>query len=650
MPVKDMQQLVHELQVHQLELETQNEELRRTERELQTARNRYADLYDFSPAGHLTLDTNGKIVEANFRARGLLDAKPRDLIGESLARFIEAEDQPAFHAHARATMNTGLRQNLEVRLRRDSGQVCWCHLESLALQDERGAIAGWRTAMLNISDLQRVKQELSAKERQFEAIIGTAMDAVITVDEQHRVVLFNRAAESMFGCSAADVIGQSLDRFIPARYRQAHPAHITAFAATHGPPRPMRRAGELFGLRATGEEFPVEASVSHVTVEGKGLYTVILRDVSERKAAEQTLRASEEFTRSVLNSLSAQVCVLDKDGVILKLNAAWKEFARLNAHGAVANAEVGDNYLDVCRRALAGGDLSAGRVLSGMESVLAGRQRTFNTEYACHSPKEQRWFLMRVTMLKGSGAVVISHTDISDRVRMARALEDHVVLLGKQRVELESLAAKLIEAQERERRRIARELHDDFNQRLAALSLELETVEQAAPATLGLRLATVRGQVDRLSDDLHDMAYRLHPSLLDHVGLEVAMRDHVGEFTQRTGLSVQFVAHDVPEFITPEVATNLFRVMQESLQNVAKHAEATGATVKLSGSSKGFGLSVRDNGTGFDPDNKIAHAKGLGLLSMQERMRLLGGFFRLHTSPGHGTKVCAWIPRNWEGT
>ncbi|MEQ1790913.1 MAG: sensor histidine kinase, partial [Nitrospiraceae bacterium] len=280
--------------------------------------------------------------------------------------------------------------------------------------------------------------------------------------------------------------------------------------------------------------------------------------------------------------------------------------------------------------------------------VLGGSQPDFSAEYACHSPEEQRWFQMRVTPLKTAKGVVVSHADISKRVKMGLELEHQLLLLGQKQEELESLAGKLIEAQEQERRRIARELHDDFNQRLAALAVELETLERtpdAFPEPVVQQLTAVRDHVGRLSDDLHDLAYRLHPSLLEHVGLEVAARDHVTEFMKRTGLPVTLTAREVPGAIAPEVATNLFRVMQESLHNVLKHARATEVTVKLSGSSKGIGLSVRDNGQGFDLDGKDARMKGIGLVSMQERMRLMGGFLRIHSLPGDGTKVCAWIPR-----
>lgn len=778
MPIKDVQRLVHELQVHQIELEMQNDELRRAQLELEAARDRYVDLYDFSPAGHLTLDAHGTIVEANLRSGRLLGVNRNELMGQSLTRFIASNDQDIFHRHCQDVLKTGTRQVCEVHLQGKAVAGSCVHIESLAVHEEPGRITHWRAALLDVSDRKWAEQELASHQAQLEGIIASAMDAIITVDEGERVVLFNRAAESMFFCQSADAIGQPFDRFIPERFRQAHHGHINLFALTKATSRSMGQPGKLFGLRANGEEFPVEASISHVPAGGKNLLTIILRDITERmraeeelresearlqaildnspgmvflkdvegrylhvnrqfermfhmtheqvmgktdeaifdpeqaalfrandlevlrtgvplefeevamyddgphtsivskfplyggdgkpyalcgittditwrKIAEKALQASDAFTRAILNSLSAHVCVLDKEGVIVKTNDAWKEFACRNSDRGVPIIDVGQNYLEVCRRASATGDSTAQAILGGIESVLGGSQPSFSTEYPCHSPEEERWFLMRVTPLKDSEGVVISHTDISRRIRIGVALEQHVLKLGEKQKELESLTAKLIKAQEEERKRIARELHDDFNQRLAALSVALETMERTPITPLeptARQLAEIRIQVGQLSDDLHDLAYRLHPSLLEHVGLEVAVRDHLAEFAKRTGLPVTFTAREVPETLSSEVATNLFRVMQESLQNVSKHAQATGVTVRLSGSSKGIGLSVRDNGKGFNHENKQDRAKGLGLVSMEERARGLGGFLRIHSMPKAGTKVCAWIPRIQEGT
>ena len=257
------------------------------------------------------------------------------------------------------------------------------------------------------------------------------------------------------------------------------------------------------------------------------------------------------------------------------------------------------------------------------------------------------------TILRSKVAVFAELHRMNSECGMAnRSLLAEVIERRRAEAELKFMTGKLIQVQEEERRRIARDLHDDFNQRLAALSVELATIERTLGASsdpIPRQLAAIRGQIVQLSNDLHDLAYKLHPSLLEHVGLEIALRDHVAQFTKQTGLPVTCIAREVPGALPPEIATALFRVMQESLQNVFKHAQATAVTVRLSGSSKGIGVSVRDNGKGFEVRSPSVQRAGLGLVSMQERARLLGGFSRIRSCSAHGTRVGAWIPLSQEG-
>ena len=627
----------------------QNDELRRTQLELEAARDRYVDLYDFSPAGHLTLDTHGTVVEANLRAGTLFGINRNELVGQSLAHFIASDDQDTFHRHCRDVLKTGTRQTCEVHLRKKAGFSRCVYVESLAFRGKPGHITHWRAALLDISDRKLAEYALRESEARLRVMLDHSPSLIFLKDLKGRYLDVNQQFERTFHLTRQDIIGKTDHDIFP-------PEQATAFRAND---LKVLQAGRSlqFDEAALHDDGPHTSIVSKFPLrrlDGTP-YAIcgITTDITERKIAEEALKSSNAFTRAVLDSLSAHVCVLDKEGVILKTNDAWNAFARPRADGVFTIGEVGDNYLDLCRHTIAAGTSTGQAILKGVEAVLTGDQPSFSAEYHAALPGEERWLLMRVAPLKGAKGVVISHTDISDRVRMARSLEDHVLLLGEKREELESLTGKLIEAQEEERKRIARELHDDFNQRLAALSVELESMERTpiAPSEpVARQLATIRGQIEQLSDDLHDLAYRLHPSLLEHVGLEVAARDHVAEFSKRTGLPVRFTAREVPGRLSPEIATNLFRVMQESLQNVFKHAQATEVTVRLSGSSKGIGLSVRDNGKGFDLESKNARMRGLGLVSMQERARGLGGFLRIHSLPRDGTKVCVWIPRSPEGT
>jgi PAS domain S-box-containing protein len=174
MPVKDVQQLVHELQVHQIELEMQNEELRRAQVELDASRDRYVDLYDFSPVDHITLDTHGTIVEANLRAGTLLGINRKELIGRPLARFVASKDQALLHRHCQEVLKTGTRQTCEVHLRKKAGASSCIYLKSLAVHDKPGHITHWRTVLLDITERKRAEEVMRESEQQFHTMADTA--------------------------------------------------------------------------------------------------------------------------------------------------------------------------------------------------------------------------------------------------------------------------------------------------------------------------------------------------------------------------------------------------------------------------------------------------------------------------------------------
>jgi PAS domain S-box-containing protein len=644
MPLKDVQQLVHELQIHEIELEMQNEELRRTEEALQLAKfsvERAADAVYW-------IDPQAKVLNVNEAASLMLGYSKEELCAmtvHDLNPDFQANMWPGFWAETqrRGTMV------FETVHRTKNGRLIPIEVSVNYLSYD-----GKEYHCAFVRDITKRKQAeaaLRSSELFLESIVENIPDMIFVKDAQQlKFVRFNRAGEELLGRARPELIGKSDYDFFPK-------AEADFFT---GKDQEVLREGKLLDIpeepvltKEKGRRFLHTKKIPIFDEMGRPQYLLgISEDITERKRVEEALHASQVFTDSVLNSLSALICVLGKDGIVLKTNDAWNEFSCRNSNRLVPPVNVGQNYLDLCRRAVTDGDSAAQVIVEGIELVLRGSQPTYSSEYAYRPSEEEWWFLIRITPLKESQGVVVSHTDISERVRMGRQLEDHVRLLDEKQVELESLAGKLIEAQEQECTRIARELHDDFNQRLAALSVELENLERspvAPPVSIAQQLAVIRGQVVQLSDDLHDLAYRLHPSLLDHVGLEAAVRDHIAEFRKRTGLPVRFTAREVPATLSSEIATNLFRVMQESLQNVYKHAEATDVTVKLSGSSKGIGVSVHDNGKGFDPGDKGARLKGLGLVSMQERTRGLGGFLRIHSFERDGTKVCAWIPRVPEG-
>lgn len=284
------------------------------------------------------------------------------------------------------------------------------------------------------------------------------------------------------------------------------------------------------------------------------------------------------------------------------------------------------------------------RVLGHLDEYLAMRRAEFREEYRIQRCDGRWiWVLDRgVSLWNEAGQAVRlvgSEKDITER----KQAED---MLRRHEAQLEELAAKLLSAQERERQRLARELHDDFTQRLAVLAVDIGSLERSFPSDASLRdhLQHLRQAAGQLAHDAQAFAYQLHPSLLEHLGLEAAVRDHVDEFRRRTGLSVRYVRRDIPKSLPIDTATCLYRVTQECLQNIHKHAEASEVLVRLLSTPNGVGVCIRDNGKGFSRDPDAIVSPGLGLISMEERVHLMNGTFRIRTYPGGGTEVHAWVP------
>ncbi len=358
------------------------------------------------------------------------------------------------------------------------------------------------SVVADITERKEMEEKLHASEEKLAGIVASAMDAIIAVDEDQRIVLFNAAAEKMFGCAVDEAIGTSVNRFIPQRFQSEHEAHILRFSTSYVTNRAMGAMGALgalWAVRANGQEFPIEASISQVEAYGRKLFTVIIRDITQRKMAEEALT---------------------------------------------------------------------------------------------------------------------------------------------------SLSGRLIEAQEEERRRIAREIHDDYNQRLAVLAIDLEELAENIghpDADAAQQLHELWTRVCELGADLHVLSHRLHSSTLENLGLVAGARAFCEEFTDYQEIEVDFTYDDVPTGISEDVSLCLFRILQEGLRNVKKHSGAGRAEVRLEVAGGKLHLSVSDCGRGFD--SKVRSSEGgIGLRSMEERLRLLGGTLQIHARPMEGTRIDAWLP------
>jgi PAS domain S-box-containing protein len=275
-------------------------------------------------------------------------------------------------------------------------------------------------------------------------------------------------------------------------------------------------------------------------------------------------------------------------------------------------------------------------VLDTRQRLHSGKVDQVSMEYRyLHPGRGEQWIhhLARIAMRDATGRPVKVFGVLRDITATKRAEEA-----------LRDLSGRLIQAHEEERALLARELHDDVTQRLAVLAIEVGRTELAAPAGPHAEaMRSIRAELIRLSEDIHSLAYQLHPSVLEELGLVEALRAECERRTRQGRLDLTADLEPLPAAVGKEAALCLFRVAQEALTNVARHARTRAAIVTLRNMDDGLLLAVRDHGAGFDPERQRERMH-LGLASMRERVQLVHGTLDIESAPGRGTAIIAWVP------
>jgi len=343
-----------------------------------------------------------------------------------------------------------------------------------------------------------------------------------------------------------------------------------------------------------------------------------------RRRAEVLLRESEERFRLVANSAPVLIWMSGPDKLCNYVNQAWLEFTR-----RPAEEELGNGWAEGVHAE----DLKF--CLDTYKSAF-DRRESFKMQYRVRrNDGEYRWvFDLGVPRFNPDGSFagyIGSCMDVTERKMAEDALA--------------SLSGHLIEAQEEERKRIARELHDDYNQRLAMMAIELEKLAEnvgASSVEAGQRLQGLYNQASELGADLHSLSHSLHSSTLESLGLVAGVRAFCEEFAEQQHIQVDFAHEDVPRGIPADTALCIFRVAQEGLRNVKRHSGADRTEVRLEWKDEKLHLSVSDWGRGFEPNKPSV--SGIGIRSMEERLRVLGGHLEIHSRRLQGTTIDAWLP------
>jgi PAS domain S-box-containing protein len=524
--------------------------------------------------------------------------------------------------------------------------------------DEDGKVARLAVYARDITEHKKAEQELR---KLFRAVEQSPASVVIT-DAEGTIEYVNPKFVELTGYTAAEAIGQN-PRILksgehpPELYRELWET-IT---------RGEQWKGEFLNKKKNGDLYWEDASISPIrNDEGVITHFVGIKlDITDRKKAEEALRASEYRYRSLFNNTIVGIVSSGADD---NIRAANQSVARILGYqgpdeligkpGAAIWFDPKDRAGRVEEAKLLGHTdpqevmlkkkdgtpvyaLASATIDKGQSGEFLGMTKTFTNvtdrkkaEEALQKAHKELERRVEERTAELSKAIAQLRQQIKQRQRAEAELQ-------KSQEEYRLLAGRLLEVQEAERRRLARELHDDFTQRLAVQAIEVGKLEhqlQDSATQVPERLRDMKEEMVKLSGDAHAISRQLHPSILEDLGLVDAISSECTDFTEREGIVVDFDPRDIPSAISKDVGLCMYRITQEGLKNVAKHARATKVMVSLIGKDNSIRLSIQDNGVGFDPA-RAKKKKGLGLASMKERVHLIQGSITVRSKPGQGTEI-----------
>jgi len=519
-----------------------------------------------------------------------------------------------------------------------SERVERAHAEGLMMVAQEARAYADTAAMGAAASRRDAEEKLQISRLRLDGIIESAMDAIITVDEGQQVVLFNRAAVQMFGCSAQEAIGQPIVRFLPTRFRAAHRRHIQSFGQAGVTSRKMGRLGTVSGLRADGEEFPVEAAISHIAVEGKKYYTVILRDITEHRRVTEELRSQHEFIEAVLETVGALVVVLDRHGKILRFNRACEQATGYSSEEitgkAVWDVLLVPEEIDEVRAMFA--RLTGGEPRNEHENVWVakdGRRRRIAWSNTVITNRQGA-----VDYLVGTGIDVTLLNQIQEQLRKTERI-----------AELGTLASGM-----------AHEIGTPMNVILGRAEYLMDRVKEE-PVRKGLQ--TIVAQVERITKVMNQLlafARRKSPER-GPLALKDIVDDSLELFWERLAkarVTVELALDDHCPAAQAD-ADQMRQVIINLIMN-ALHAMEGGGTLRvgLEPEQDRVKLTVADTGHGIPKDalqkifepffttKEFGKGTGLGLTVVKGIIEEHQGTITVDSEEGKGTTFTVWLPRS----
>ena len=666
---------MHKLQVYQIELELQNEELKQAKTLSEERLRKYTDLYNFSPVGHFSIDEQGVIVEMNLTASVLLGTERIHLTGRRFVVFVSPPSRVTFNSFFERIFSENQKCSCQALLLNDDGRVFWAELHAKAVASSDSERKWCRLAVIDITARKQAETALLRRTDQFESLINAAPLGVCLIDTRLRFCAANPTACALFGI--VDVIGRDFETWMRFAWPKAYAREIVEklyHTLESGESYIVHERTEIRADLGVVQSF--EWQFNRIPLPD-GHYGVVcyFREISERVRSQQKIAESEERYRRLFEAAKDGVLLLDP--VTCKITDANPFMTQLLDYSH--DDLVGKQLFQIGLLK----DESASRAMFRKLKSLP-QIRYDNLPLKSWNGRHQEVEVV-ANLYQESGHPVIQCNirDITERKRneaVQRRLDLQTASNGKLRKEivlrrrsekalkksqqqaqrlleesrelqtrLRHIAHQILMVEEKQRKEISRTLHDEISQLLLGINVHLMIFTKAAarnPKDIGRTIAPLRRMLEKSVRMVHKFSRELRPSMLDHLGLIPAIEAYIAKFPKRKGRRIEFTPGAGIEVLNNEKRTVLYRVTQEALVNVAKHARASLVKITLGKISDGACLEIADNGKAFEVSSLTSARwnRRLGLTGMRERVQMVGGRFTLVSSPGMGTTIRAVIP------
>ena len=548
---------------------------------------------------------------------------------EDFFALVHPQDRAFIMRSINRSVEEGIPYEAEFRILHRDGSTRWVRGKGKVLRDQNGTL---RMVGVNadITEQKHAQEALQQSEDKYRSVVESQTELICRFLPDTTLTYVNDAYCRYFGKSREELIGTRYTELLPSSIRPWATKEIESLVQNRGTVTTEHEVVMPDGR--IGWQQWVDYAIPGPDGEILELQA-IGRDITERKRAEQALSQSNERNQAILRAVPDLMFLQSREGVYLDYYARDRKDLLLPPESFI-----GKNFNDVLPAEL------AQRVNAAVKQ-LDGTVETQVLEYSLEIDGEERYFEARLVSAEGGNVLTIVRNVTEAKLAGDALRRSEEKLLVSNR-EARELAARLITAQESERRRIALLLHDDLSQNIAAVGMAISRLKRKPPAAselMAAELDQLGTQINGLTTQIRRLSHQLHPDVLEHVGLVAALKSEVAEFGHNEQIKVEFRADVQSEQIPLDVSVCLYRVAIEALRNVSRHSGASSATVDLVEENSCFKLEVSDSGHGFDVE-RAKRGSGLGLISAEERVKLLSGSFMISSKPDRGTVLQAQIP------